>query len=520
MGLVLVAPVTAVAEAPAGRTLPAGAAAQGVTAQDWWGKDAYESRDDTWTTAPTLPAVSYHTLHSVEGTEGTILDTMDIDWFKVTVTETDTPIYIHGRRLGGMFFDLWLDVFADDGTGKPEATRDSYDDDTNWPYWGGGGSTTTGMPRYYFVAPSPGTYWFRMVEIEYGSSVRDIAPDPAEGACAYELWVSTGGAARVAGADRYKTSAEVSHLMWPESDTYYWWVSPTGLGVIVANGASYPDAIAAGALSVDSGLPVLLTPPGALPSEIAAEVHRLATAAYWNDDDFTVYICGGDSAVSKGVEMALAVDPFVAGIERLAGTTRAGTAASIADEMGGNTSVFLANGWSYADILSAGPVAGWAGQPILFCSAGSVPQETLDWMEAESVTTVTVCGGTAAIADSVLTDIQNGVTGVQTFTRVAGADRYETAYEMAAFGVDNHSMNGGMPIVVSGQSFPDGMSAAQLSYFTGGPVLLTTKDSLSPWVQDFYDNYGPFDDAVYVVGGANSVSPAAMKTLNDMWMTP
>lgn len=516
MALVLAAPAVGAAKQPAGRTPPEGVSAQGVTAQDRWGKDAYESADNTWTTAPTLPAVSYHTLHSVDGA---ITDTMDVDWFKVTVTETDTPIYIHGRRLGGMYFDLWLDVFFDDGTGKPEDTRSYADDDTVWPYWGG---STTGMPRAYFVAPAPGTYWFRIAEIDLvaGNPLRDIVPTPEDGACSYELWVSKGGAARVAGADRYKTSAAVSRLMWPESDTYYWETPPDGDGVIVASGASYPDAIAAGALSVDSGLPVLLTRPGALPTEIAAEVHRLATGVYWDGDDFTVYICGGESAVSKNVYMALAADPFVSDIERLAGGTRAGTAASIADEMGGSTAVFLANGWSFADILSAGPVAGWAGEPILLCSSGSVPQETLDWMVANGVTDVTVCGGTLAIAESVLTKIQNEVPGVQTFERIAGADRYETSYEMAAFGVDEHGMNPGMPIVVSGEGFADGMSAAQLSYFTGGPVLLTPSGALSPWVKDFYDDYGPFDDAVYVVGGPAAVGPAAFKTLNDMWKTP
>ena len=95
---------------------------------------------------------------------------------------------------------------------------------------------------------------------------------------------------RVAGEDRYATSAEVSFLQWEPGEV---------TEVFLASGESFPDALSMAASTRDTG-PLLLTRRDQLPAPVADELARLAPCL--------VIVVGGPSQVSDAV--ALEADSY------------------------------------------------------------------------------------------------------------------------------------------------------------------------------------------------------------------
>jgi putative cell wall-binding protein len=97
-------------------------------------------------------------------------------------------------------------------------------------------------------------------------------------------------------------------------------------------------------------------------------------------------------------------------------------------------------------------------------------------------------------------------------TRLAGADRYRTSQLIAdtTFGDQNVTV----AVVASGESYPDALAANYLAGALDGPVVLTTKDTLSPAASDTLTD---LDVAgVIVVGGTAAVSEAVVVSMANM----
>jgi putative cell wall-binding protein len=90
---------------------------------------------------------------------------------------------------------------------------------------------------------------------------------------------------RIAGADRYATSAAVSATFAPGS-----------AAVFLAIGTNFPDALAGGAAAGALGSPVVLTATNALLPVTAAELTRLAPRR--------AVVLGGPTLVSEAVVVA------------------------------------------------------------------------------------------------------------------------------------------------------------------------------------------------------------------------
>jgi hypothetical protein len=107
------------------------------------------------------------------------------------------------------------------------------------------------------------------------------------------LHYAVGGPAAIAdpaatalvGADRYATSAAVALAIFPDAT-----------GVSVANGMSFPDALAAGPIAGAAGDPlVLVAPTGSLPEPAAAYLSTRGTSVA------TTQVFGGTAAISDAV---------------------------------------------------------------------------------------------------------------------------------------------------------------------------------------------------------------------------
>ncbi len=212
---------------------------------------------------------------------------------------------------------------------------------------------------------------------------------------------------RWSGADRYSTSVRVSQEAFPAGADM----------VFVATGESFPDALAAGPAAATLDGPILLTATNELPAVVSAELQRLAPS--------TVYLLGGNAAITANVESQ--VDAATsADVERIAGADRYSTAAAVT-ELAFPTAdtVYVAAGTGFADALSAGAPGGLRGRPVLLTASGAVPVASRGQITRLGDPDIIVLGGTAAISNAVLAELDSLTTG--SVKRVSGSDRYATS---------------------------------------------------------------------------------------------
>ncbi|MFK5690926.1 S8 family serine peptidase [Ornithinimicrobium sp. LYQ92] len=200
-----------------------------------------------------------------------------------------------------------------------------------------------------------------------------------------------------------------------------------------------------------------------------------------NDGTLSLRMSAQDSAgstveqeVHRAVGLPEPVEPAPVEVDRIAGKNRYATAAATALEFGDVDTVYLASGQQFPDALSGVAPAVRDGAPVLLTRAGQLPGPTATALAELSPTTVVVLGGTQAISDTVLDQVDS-LTGAQV-SRVSGKDRYGTAAELAheLFVADDVDT----VYVASGREFADSLSAGPLAGQGADPILLTRPDGL------------------------------------------
>jgi putative cell wall-binding protein len=196
------------------------------------------------------------------------------------------------------------------------------------------------------------------------------------------------GPYRLAGADRYATAAAISKAAFDP-----------GLDVVfVANGTDFPDALAGGPAAATREAPVLLTKPTSIPQATKDELARLHPAR--------IVILGGIGAVSQAVANELQAYAQL-GVQRWAGADRYATAVAISEEaFPAAATVFVAAGYTFPDALSGGPAAGAYAGPLLLTRQSSAPDVTKQELSALQPVRIFVLGGTGAISNTVIAEIQ------------------------------------------------------------------------------------------------------------------
>lgn len=201
-------------------------------------------------------------------------------------------------------------------------------------------------------------------------------------------YATTGVVRRLAGNNRYETAAAIS------ADTF----APGVPVAYIATGANFPDALAGTSPAGSNGGPVLLVDGSGIPAATAAELTRLQPAK--------IVVLGGPSTVSSGVKSAL--EAYTAGsVVRWSGPDRYATAVAVSsNSFSGADTVFVAIGTKFPDALSAGPVAGMAGAPLLLVPATSLPDVVRNELVRLDPSTVVILGSTASVSSSVELAIQ------------------------------------------------------------------------------------------------------------------
>ena len=225
---------------------------------------------------------------------------------------------------------------------------------------------------------------------------------------------------RVAGVDRVATAIALA-ARWPQAPA-----------VILASGDRIPDSLAAGPLAAAANGPVLLNLGTRLDPRVAAELKRLRPT--W------IALVGGPVSISHETDADVRAALPAARVDRIFGADRFATAAAVARTVWASSSTtrsaVIALGdhpdpaRAWPDALTAGWLGALTSRPVLLTSPTSAPASTLEALQG--ISSAVVVGGEAPVPASVFTRLDQTVG---TLTRLAGADRYSTALQVAEAGL-------------------------------------------------------------------------------------
>jgi len=297
---------------------------------------------------------------------------------------------------------------------------------------------------------------------------------------------------RVQGADRFATAAAVSQSQF---------AAASGPEVLIVNGFDFPDALSAGPLAARGGV-VLMVEPNRVPPVIADELTRLRPSR--------ITIVGGTGVVSAAVQTRL--QSFVSSpslVTRIAGTDRYDTSRRvITDENGFDSNVstiFIVTGQNFPDALAAVPPAIKTDAAILLVngSANALDIATRSLLRSLAPNAVYIVGGAGAVSAGIENDIANPQNLGLGFNRYSGADRFETAVNVAV----SFYPAADYAYLANAFSFPDALAAGPIAGQRNSPIYLTRPECVPDLV--FVDIIDVLANRVVAVGGPGVISENA-----------
>ncbi len=198
---------------------------------------------------------------------------------------------------------------------------------------------------------------------------------------------------RLGGADRYATAKLLVDNGFSGGFTT----------AFIATGRNFADALAAAATATSRNAPVILV-DGTLPQLSTAQLDWLDTSGVES-----VFIAGGTSAVSAGIEASLVNrfgpapgslgDP---GVTRLGGADRYATSVLINDvSLANYGKVYLATGVGFADALSGAALAGAVNAALFTVPGTCIPSDVLDAFGDLGISEVVLLGGAGVLSEAV-----------------------------------------------------------------------------------------------------------------------
>ena len=163
--------------------------------------------------------------------------------------------------------------------------------------------------------------------------------------------------------------------------------------------------------------------------------------------------------------------------------------------------VIVATGTGFKDALAAAGLAGLYDAPVILTDGKNLSKQAKDELVRLAPKTIYVAGGTFAVSDNVLTQIENASKTMPKPERVFGQTSSGTSAELALKGKGNWSDTA---IIATNRSFKDALSVAPLAYANKMPILLADNgESLSREVKDALRKCGI--KKISIVGGTAAV---------------
>lgn len=476
----------------------------------------------------------------------------DEDWYRLSVSTTDVADWTQlSYRIDAFSqnpdMDLVLDVYA---TGAFPAVADTLSgedpaalvsNDESWWSWASEYGVWGHSSSVAFVPPAPGNYWIRV------RPYHSIIDGFTGSAGTYTLRAKYGQIERIAGTDRIATAVGISQEGWPTQPA-----ESVDSTVVIAYSQNYPDALAAASLAGACGSPVLLNGADSLAPVVISEIARLGFR--------NAYIVGGTSVIKPAVEAQLNAILGDDNVTRVAGADRYKTAVEVLKTTKAvlNTRgdplpqvAFVVSGTNFPDALAVGPISYLRKVPILLTRPDALHPDTASALAMYNIDDVIVAGGTAAVSATAFSDINDLGIPMNRILRISGADRYETAKEVASWSCDLkgpgtegdsaigtvNNVNALLPLenpylnaFASGASFPDALAGGPFAGKARAPILLTRKESSPPilfgadgeiplgstsWFSDLWnEGWTPIEQS-YLLGGEAAVEAGTFVELDN-----
>ena len=109
----------------------------------------------------------------------------------------------------------------------------------------------------------------------------------------------------------------------------------------------------------------------------------------------------------------------------------------------------------------------------------NAPDQKVGW---PVVWLLSLLGGMAVVGPDTETRLF-GLVGMDNVTRLAGDDRYETAADVAAYGVDEGGLGWNRVAIATGTNFPDALAGGVLQGKVRSVMLLTRPTALDSYTQ-------------------------------------
>lgn len=186
--------------------------------------------------------------------------------------------------------------------------------------------------------------------------------------------------------------------------------------------------------------------------------------------------------------------------DRYAGADRYNTAISVASAFGTSDMVYLSRGDSQADAVAGGKLPN--GPLLLVNDSPTVQKNVAEAITKLKATKVVVLGGTGSVSDAAV----KAVAGKATVTRIAGANRFETAAEISK-NLFPEGKTSAKVYLANGITLVDALVGGTMT--DGAPILLTNGSGTLPAATlNEIKRLKPSE--VVALGGEGAVLPAEL----------
>lgn len=166
--------------------------------------------------------------------------------------------------------------------------------------------------------------------------------------------------------------------------------------------------------------------------------------------------------------MARPVERLSAGVDRVAGTDRYATSIEISRRHAGKAPVvYLANGYSFPDALSAAPAAAHQNGVVLLTPQNELRADTAAEIDRLAPARIVIAGSEKQVSSGVEATLKARYR----VDRMSGGDRYETS---SLINRDAWPTGSSRMYVATGANFPDAMTASAVAAASDSPVQLTS----------------------------------------------
>ena len=307
---------------------------------------------------------------------------------------------------------------------------------------------------------------------------------------------------RIAGEDRYATAVVVAQKGFPS----------TAPAVVLASGENFADALTGSAVAGAAGGPLLLTRAASLTPVTAIALGQLKPA--------TVYIMGGEVAVTPAVETAVRAALPSAEVVRIDGVNRFETArmaAEVVYGVSGSTSAIVVNGLVWPDAASASALAYAQKMPILLAMPDELGEHAESYMAERTPAITLMVGGEAVLAAGIESQITSA-TGTAP-VRLAGANRYETAAAVARYSIgDPVFFTYDEVYIATGHWYTDALTGGTLAGLRRKPLLLSGTDDVPTGTAAFLTERKTAIARIYLFGGTAAISETGRAAIDNVMM--